>query len=77
MVLASYGTNTTVGGADIEYIQLPSDQTFFGDSILDWSPTHYQEFLGTNVTDDLNSLVISTSLSAMRPNPCSSRAPTT
>ena len=62
MVLASYGTNTTVGGADIEYIQLPSDQTFFGDSILDWSPTHYQEFLGTNVTDDLNSLVISTSL---------------
>ena len=62
MVLASYGTNTTVGGADIAYIQLPSDQTFFGDSILEWSPTHYQEFLGTNVTDDLNSLVISTSL---------------
>ena len=56
LALATYSTSVDFGGENITLRDRQVEQTYFGDSLLNWLPTHYQEYSGDAFEYDLNSL---------------------
>ncbi len=62
LAIATYSTSNAFAGSDLSLRDRSNEQTYFGDSLISWLPTHYQEFKDDAFGSDLAALGLSATL---------------
>ena len=69
LAVATFSTDASIAGEPIGFRSVPLSGTYFGDTLLSWSPTHYQEYRDNQFGTDLASLGVNSTLARIEDVP--------